>query len=262
MFLESDSYAPAYAYFQRAIELNPRHLAALDGLVRASVPLGRVATARDLLTRLATDPTHDEAKIALARLLASQGAFDDSARIVLGLLQQNPGNLVALEQLASVLGDAGDADRLAPVVARLRMEAPQSATTHYYAATLAYLQQRPDIAIREAEAAIAADGAHAKAQNVLGASFAGLGQRDRARAAFTRVAAIRSARSRHVFEPRHPRDGGRQLSAGPALLRRSAHARSHQRDRAARSRDRARAALTLIQIAGARSNFAARWSVS
>jgi spermidine synthase len=184
MFLGADSYAPAYAHFQRALELNPRHQAALDGLVESSVPLGRAATARALLTRLATDPTHDEATIALARLLASQGAFDDSARLVLGLLQRNPGNLPALEQLASVLGDAGDADRLAPVVARLRMEAPQSATTHYYAATLAYLQQRPDIAIREAEAAIAADGAHAKAQNVLGASFAGIGQRERARAAF------------------------------------------------------------------------------
>ena len=185
MFLESDSYAPAYAYFQRAIELNPRHQAALDGLVQASVPLGRAATAGDLLTRLATNPTHDEAKVALARLLASQGRFDDSARLVLGLLQQNPGNLAALEQLASVLGDAGDAERLAPVVARLRVEAPHSAVAHYYAATLAYLQQRPDIAIREAEAAVAADGLHAKAQNVLGASFASLGQRDRARAAFS-----------------------------------------------------------------------------
>jgi spermidine synthase len=109
MFLESDSYAPAYVYFQRAIELNPRHMAALDGLVRSAVPLGRAATAGDLLTRLATDSTHDEAKIALARLFAAQGGFDASARIVLGLLQQNPGNRIALEQLASVLGDTGDA---------------------------------------------------------------------------------------------------------------------------------------------------------
>jgi len=185
MFLQADSYAPAHAYFQRAIALDPRHLAALDGLVRSSVPLDRVAAARNLLTRLAGDPANDEARIALARLLASQGAFDDSARIVLGLLQQNPGNLVALEQLASVLGDTGDAERLAPVVARLRVESPRSASTHYYAATLAYLQQRPDVAIREAEAALAADARHAKAQNILGAAFAGLGQRDRARAAFT-----------------------------------------------------------------------------
>jgi Flp pilus assembly protein TadD len=76
------------------------------------------------------------------------------------------------------------------VVARLRREAPQSAAAHYYAATLAYLQQRPDIAIREAEAAIAADANHAKAQNVLGAALAGMGQRERAKAAFT--AALRS----------------------------------------------------------------------
>jgi len=90
-----------------------------------------------------------------------------------------------LEQLASVVSDAGDTERLAPVVARLRMEAPSTAATHYYAATLAYLQQRPDVAIREAEAALAADPSHARAQNILGAALAGVGQRDRARAAFT-----------------------------------------------------------------------------
>ena len=47
-----------------------------------------------------------------------------------------------------------------------------------------YLQERPDIAIREAEAAIAMQPDYAAAQNVLGAALAGVGQRDRARAAF------------------------------------------------------------------------------
>ena len=56
--------------------------------------------------------------------------------------------------------------------------------TRYYSATLAYLQERPDIAIREAEAALALQPDYAAAQNVLGAALAGLGQRDRARTAF------------------------------------------------------------------------------
>jgi spermidine synthase len=184
MFLRANSYAPAYAHFERVITRDPGHVAALDGLVRSSVPLGRTAAARQLLSGLATDPTNGEAKLALARLLASEGSFDSSARIVVGLLQQNPGNSAALEQMASILGDSGDAERLAPVVARLRAEAPATASTHYYAATLAYLQQQPQVAIREAEAAIATDPAHAKARNVLGVVLAGLGRREQARAAF------------------------------------------------------------------------------
>jgi Flp pilus assembly protein TadD len=100
------------------------------------------------------------------------------------MVQSQPGNLAAVEQLASIFSDAGDAERLAPAVARLRAQALDRASTHYYSATLAYLQQRPDVAIREAEAALNLDRGHAKAQNVLGAALAGVGERDRARTAF------------------------------------------------------------------------------
>ena len=82
------------------------------------------------------------------------GAYDASARIPFGMVQSQPGNLAAVEQLASIFSDAGDAERLAPAVARLRAQALDRASTHYYSATLAYLQQRPDVAIREAEAAL------------------------------------------------------------------------------------------------------------
>ncbi|MGE3887383.1 MAG: fused MFS/spermidine synthase [Vicinamibacterales bacterium] len=184
MLLQADSYGPAVDSFSRAVELNPTDAAALDGLIRASAPAGRTATTRELLVRLASTPGTDEARLALSRLLAAEGNFDESARIPLALLQANPGHREALEQLASVLSDAGDVGRLEPVVARLRLEAPYSAVTRYYAATLAFLQQRPEVAIREAEAALALDPTHARAQNILGAALAGLGQRDRARAAF------------------------------------------------------------------------------
>lgn len=152
--------------------------------MQASAPVGRIAFARDLLRQLAADPVNDEAKLALSQLLASEGNFDESARIALGLVQREPGNLAAVEQLASVFTDAGDAERLAPAVARLRAEALDRPATRYYSATLAYMQQRPDIAIREAEAALAMQPDYALAHNVLGAALAGLGQRERARAAF------------------------------------------------------------------------------
>jgi Flp pilus assembly protein TadD len=181
--------------FARALQQAPRDRKALDGLVRAAVPIGRTPEARNLLARLASDPVNDEAKLALSQLLASEGAFEDSARIPLGMVQSHPSNLAAVEQLASIFSDVGDADRLAPAVARLRAEAIDRASTRYYSATLAYLQQRPDIAVVEAEAALALDPSFARAQNVLGAALAGLGQRDRARTAF--LSALR-------LDPRDP----------------------------------------------------------
>jgi spermidine synthase len=184
MLYRAGGYAPALDLFARALERDPRDREALDGLVRASVPLGRTPYARQVLGRLAADPANDDAKLALSQLLAAEGAFEDSARIPLGMVKSQPANLPAVEQLASIFSDAGDAERLAPAVARLRAQALDRASTHYYSATLAYMQQQPDIAIREAEAALAIDPRHGRAQNVLGAALAGLGQRDRARAAF------------------------------------------------------------------------------
>ncbi len=185
MLRRADRYGAAYDTFARALALDPRNAVALDGLVRSSVPVHRAGEARTLLTRLAGAPGGDEARLALSRLLAADGAFEDSARVVFEILQREPGHRAALEQLASILADAGDAERLAPVVARLRVEAPIAATTHYYAATLAFLQDRPDVAIREAESALAIDPGQARAHNLLGAALAGLGQRERARTAFT-----------------------------------------------------------------------------
>jgi spermidine synthase len=184
MLRKADAYDAAVDVFARVLRQSPRDRQALQGLVQAAVPVGRIALARDLLRQLAADPANDEAKLALSQLLASEGNFDESARIALGLVQSEPGNLDAVEQLASVFTDAGDAERLAPTVARLRAEALDRPATRYYSATLAFMQQRPDIAVREAEAALAIQPDYPLAHNVLGAALAGLGQRERARAAF------------------------------------------------------------------------------
>lgn len=195
MLYRADSFQPALDLFVRAVERDPRDAAALDGLVRASAPTGRGDLVREVLSRAAADPGNEAARLALSRLLAAQGAFDDSARLAISIVQATPGHRAALEQLASVLSDAEDTERLAPVVARLRQDAPDAAATRYYAATLAYLQGQPAVAAREAEAALAVEPGHARARNLLGAALASLGQRDRARDAF--VAAL-------AADPRDP----------------------------------------------------------
>ena len=184
MFLQADASRPAYTDLVRALEANPDDPVALDAMVRAAANLSRVADAQAVLARLASDPSRTPAKLALSRVLASQGQVDEAVRIPFTVLQADPSNVPALEQLASVLSDIGDTSRLEPVVARLVKEAPQSAWAHYYAASLFFLQNRQDMALRAARNAVALDPKHAKAHNLIGACLASMGQTDAARTAF------------------------------------------------------------------------------
>ncbi len=184
MFLAADALRPAYDDFLQAAQADPGDGRALEGLIRASAPLQRAAQTQAILTRLAADPANQAATLALARLLASQGSFDESIRLIFTILQRDPADLLALEQMASVLSDAGDLERMKPVVARLRAEAPSTEAAHYYSAALLFMENRTELALTEARRVLALNPAHAKAHNLMGACLATLGQRDEARTAF------------------------------------------------------------------------------
>ena len=186
MLLAAEVYETAWHDFARALESDPTDAEAYKGLLRASMPGATpgVNEAQTLLMRLAADPSHLQAKVALSRLLAANGATDEAAAQMLELLKRYPDNLDALEQLASVLSDAGNTEHLSSVVARLRRIAPTSPITHYYTASLLFLQGRPDLAVPEAESAVRENPRDALAQSLLGAALASLGQLDRARHAF------------------------------------------------------------------------------
>lgn len=184
MLFQADAARPAYDDFVRAVEADPNDERALDGLIRASAPLRRAAETRTVLNRLAADPTHLVARLALSRLLASDGAYDEAVRIPFNILQSNPGNVAALAQMASVLSDLGDTERMKPVVGRLRAEAPSSEAAHYYSAALLFMEDRTDLALAEARRVLDLNPGHAKAHNLVGACLASLGQRDQARAEF------------------------------------------------------------------------------
>ena len=184
MFLQSDAHRPAYDDFTRALALEPNDPVALDGLTRSGAALNRIDGVRAALTKLASAPANSSAKLALSKVLASQGVIDEAIRIPFSLLQADPSNVPALEQLASVLSDAGDATRLEPVVARLVAEAPKNTWAHYYAGSLFFLQSRLDMAAQAARNSISLDPGNAKAHNLLGACLASMGQTDAARSAF------------------------------------------------------------------------------
>ena len=184
MFLAANANEPAYQDLARSLEAEPEDAVALDALVRAAANLNRIPDAQALLTRLAADPARVQARLALSRVLASQGRIEDAVRIPVEMLQANPGHVAALEQLASVLADVGDQSRLEPVVMRLVKEAPRNPAAHYYAASLFFMQSRLELALQAARNAVALDAGHARAHNLIGASLASMGQRDAARTAF------------------------------------------------------------------------------
>ncbi len=184
MFLRADAHRPAYDDFVRALETDPNDPVTLDGLTRSAGALGRIDDARTVLTKLASAPENSSAKMALSKVLASQGAVEEAARIPFTVLQSDPGNVAALEQLASVLSDVGDATRLEPVAARLVSQAPKNTWSHYYAGSLFFMQNRLELAVQAARNAVSLDPANAKAHNLLGACLASMGQTDAARAAF------------------------------------------------------------------------------
>jgi spermidine synthase len=184
MLLKADAGQPAYDDLARVLESIPDDIAALDGLIRAAAGLNKIYDVQSRLSKLAAAPAHKAAQLALSRVLASQGNIEAAARIPIEQLQLNPSDVQALEQLASILSDIGDAARLEPVVQRLVNEAPKSTWSHYYAASLFFSQGRLETALQAARNAVSIDSTNAKAHNLVGACLASLGQTDAARTAF------------------------------------------------------------------------------
>lgn len=195
MYLSASAARAAWADFETALRLDPRDRRALDGLIRSAGSAGRQGETLNALRTAAAPADHVEAQLALSRFLASTGAVDDAARLALAVVERAPSDAAALEQLASILADVGDRDRLTPVVARMRAVAPADDRTRYYTASLLFMEGRAAEAATEARSLVTANPGHARGQNLLGAALATLGRRDEAREAF--LASLRA-------DPRDP----------------------------------------------------------
>ena len=218
---------------------------ALEGLVRGGAAANRGSETATLLRELSAPTDRLEAQIALSRFLASTGAVQEAAGLALAAAERHPSDVAALEQLASILSDVGDRERLLPVVARLRTVAPTADATRYYSASLLFLDGRTDQAIAEARVLVAANPAHARGHNLLGAALATAGRREAARDAFLASLQGRTARSIHLHEPRPARTRDRQPASGLQRLAEALLARSRRGGgaRGLRSRVGARRAL-------------------
>lgn len=184
MYLDAKAPGPAYEALARAVEHGAEDERALTGLSRAAAAARREDAAKALLAHVGQrEPRNIAVRIALSRLLASQGQMEAALRAAGESLEIDPSSAAAREQLASIVADTGDAQRLESLVRVMMRDHPDRPGTLYYIAVLQFLRGSFADAVAAGERAAASDPSNARVQNLLGAAFANLGERDRARAA-------------------------------------------------------------------------------
>jgi spermidine synthase len=203
MDLKAQAFAAAYDAFHQAAVLNSRNSAALSGLSDAAGGTNKLPEEREWLRAASVrEPTNAAVWIELSRVLAVTGDASGSIEAASTALRLAPREPRAAEQLASVLADTGDGERLARLADEMMARFPDRIEPRYYHATALYLSRRPQEAVAAAQEVVAAQPGHARAQSLLGAACASIGRLDCALAAFQ--AAVRG----------NPRDPSNYVNAG------------------------------------------------
>jgi spermidine synthase len=184
MLASAEDYPGAYEDYARAVRMAPADSTGLDGLVRASVAVSREPEALQLLGSLAAERPAPAIPIAMSKLLAASGAFDEAIATMRKALATSPDDPRALEQLASIYSDVGALQELDQVVAALRRVEPDGRAGRYYGAVAALGKGRFADAVSLVEQAISVDATDPAAHNLLGAAQASLGRATEARQAF------------------------------------------------------------------------------
>jgi len=185
MQLKAEAYELAYESFRTAVTLNSRNAEALAGLVEAAGSARKQPETLEWLKTIASrEPTNAPIRIELAHLYAAGGdrtSAIEAASAAMRLAPEDPG---AAEQLASIVADAEDADRLEPLATALVGRFPNRPDPRYYQATVLFLRGRAEEAIAAIRGVVDRHPDHARAQNLLGAACATLGRRECAQSAF------------------------------------------------------------------------------
>jgi spermidine synthase len=185
MMAKRDAHTTAFNDYVRALTLDPSDVQALDGFVRSAVLMRRAGDALSEFTTLTADRSLAPLTlVARSKLLAATGSAEEALEVARRASRAEPVITEALEQVATLLADAGDTVRLDATVEGLRQIAPHKASSSYFAAVSAFLRGRADEAVTLAEEAIALDPSFAPVYDLLGAAKTKLGQNHAARAAF------------------------------------------------------------------------------
>jgi len=185
MLLKAEAYDLAYESFRTAVTLNSRNAEALAGLVAAAASARKQPeTLEWLKTIAAREPSNAAVRVELSHLYAARGDRKAAIEAASEAVRLAPEDPRAAEQLASIVADAEDADRLEPLAAALAARFPDRPDPRYYQATVLFLRGRAEEAIAAVRSVVERHPDHARAQNLLGAACATLGRRECAQSAF------------------------------------------------------------------------------
>lgn len=148
--LKAAAFGMAHESFRRAAVRDGRSVEALRGGVSAAAAMGRLAEETQWLReRAAEAPNNSALQVALSNALAIAGEMDAAIATAVEAIQIDPDSPYPLEQLASILADAGDSARLQPVAETLVARFPDREDSRYYNATSLFMRNRIDEAIEE-----------------------------------------------------------------------------------------------------------------
>ena len=185
MMFKADAHGAAYNDFDRALNLDPTDMQALDGLTRAAIPGGRTAQALTRIDALAEGKAPMAPMLVMkSRLLAARGSADAALDAAKQAAAIQPPQAIALEQLASLYADTGNRAELDATVQALQKVAPGHAATWYYAGASTFLDNRFDETLRHGERALSLDREYAPVYDLIGAAHTRLNQPEKAREAF------------------------------------------------------------------------------
>lgn len=206
MQMTASSYDEAYRDYQRALELDRTDTDTWLGFVRAAVASRHDQDAMAWLQAKTADPLEVKARIALSKLQAATGRVQDALSTALDATAITPIDFAAVEHLASLYADAGDADHLEAVVAMADRLFPGRISTRYFDGAVNFLRGRMPVAIDLVKQVTASEPARGDAQNLLGAIYASSGRPAEARTAFESALRI------------NPRDSSAYTNLGLLML--------------------------------------------
>jgi len=234
MQLKAEAYDLAYESFRSAVTLNSHNAEALGGLVAAAASARKQPETLEWLKTIASrEPSNAPIRIELAHLYAAGGDGNAAVAAASAAMRLAPDDPRAAEQLASIVADAEDADRLEPLAASLAARFPDRPDPRYYQATVLFLRGRAEEAIAAIRSVVDRHPDHARAQNLLGAACATLGRRECAQSAFeASLRADPKDPSTYInlglfhLQAAHPQEAARYFTEALSIDRQSEAARS------------------------------------
>jgi spermidine synthase len=185
MMFAADAHGAAYDDYDRALGLDPGNADALDGFVKAALPAGRALQALTRVNAIIEDrPRSAALLVTQSKLLAATRSTVDALEAAREASLLEPVQPMALEQLASLLADAGNRSELEATVRRMEETAPDRPGTWYYAGVLRYLRGEFEETVRLCDRAVTLDSAYAPVYDLLGAARTKLNRPEAAREAF------------------------------------------------------------------------------